>query len=177
MVAYLELAKGQADLLHKPVTFISFLQKFCVCTLALKEQNWPLSCCHINSSLMDMVLVRARAVVAAYRFWCAEARPARRTERGLDCCRRWEMLSCSMQDTTTRSDSVPRFAGWRVTARCVRKLCLARLAPRALVPRAMRPELCSDGSWAAERSRRSPLSDVSSLTRHLKDENAAFAVC
>ena len=56
MVAYLEFAKGHADLLQSPVTFISFLQKFCVCTLALKEQNWPLSCCHINSSLIDMVV-------------------------------------------------------------------------------------------------------------------------
>ena len=74
MVAYLEFAKGHADLLQSPVTFISFLQKFCVCTLALKEQNWPLSCCHINSSLIDMVLVRGGgAELATYREVCDDA--------------------------------------------------------------------------------------------------------
>ena len=39
-----------------------------------------MSCCHINSSLIDMVLVRARAVLATYREVCDDARrPARLT--------------------------------------------------------------------------------------------------
>ena len=40
IVAYLLFANGQEDLLHRPVTLYSFLQKFCVFVLTLYVQ-WP----------------------------------------------------------------------------------------------------------------------------------------
>ena len=39
-VAYLEFARGQLCLLHKPVTLYSFRQKFCVAVL---DESWPVS--------------------------------------------------------------------------------------------------------------------------------------
>ena len=39
-MAYLLFANGQEDLLHRPVTLYSFLQKFCVFVLTLYVQ-WP----------------------------------------------------------------------------------------------------------------------------------------
>ena len=126
MVAYLELAKGQADLLHSPVTFISLRQKFCVCTLALKEQNWPLSCCHINSSLIDMVLVRGGgADFATYRLSSLMFRDAPGSSHGARSRLLQALGDCSLalQDTTTRSDGVRLVARWKAAARRVRQLC------------------------------------------------------
>ena len=100
-------------MLQSPVTFISFLQKFCVCTLALKLQNWPLSCCHINSSLIDMVLVRGGgAVFATYRLSSLMFRDAPGSSHGARSrlLQAQGELDFALQDTTARSDGVQRFA-------------------------------------------------------------------
>ena len=140
------MAKGQADLLQSPVTFISFLQKFCVCTLALKEQNWPLSCCHINSSLIDMV-VYFSAALAIYmgaprgvrqsllRVVLLRAAAQASVLFRLNCCRRAAVALLALQallgeqadllckTPTKRSDGVLLVGGWRAAARCAEQLC------------------------------------------------------
>jgi hypothetical protein len=50
IVAYLLFARGHDDLLQRPVTLYSFLQKFCVFVLTLYVQ-WPwLMTCHRNTN-------------------------------------------------------------------------------------------------------------------------------
>ena len=95
-------------MLHSPVTFISFLQKFCVCTLALKEQNWPLSCCQMSSSLIDMVVYffggtcdlwarRAASDSRSFASRCSARRRRRVWCSGLDCCRRAAVALLALQ--------------------------------------------------------------------------------